>query len=147
MNPHFITKPADILFSPVPNSTDWIIRMDTGYYSAILDKVIVVGKNFITDLASVPRPLWWIYPPSGKYDLAVVLHDWLFWNQLCTFEQANRVLQEAMIVCGCSKFDADAFYHAVGFSKGVYRKYGKMSDAERETGFAKIIDGQIIIEK
>jgi hypothetical protein len=130
MNPHFITKPADILFSPVPNSTDWIIRMDTGYYSA-----------------SVPRPLWWIYPPSGKYDLAVVLHDWLFWNQLCTFEQANRVLQEAMIVCGCSKFDADAFYHAVGFSKGVYRKYGKMSDAERETGFAKIIDGQIIIEK
>lgn len=147
----FITPPAKILYSPVPNSRDWIVRGDgIKYYSVILSKVIWVEPNFITDLGSIPRPLWWLYPPSDWYDNAVAIHDNLFWFQKCSFGQANRVLQEAMLVLDkTKKFDAAAFYHAVSIgSRKTYEKYGRMSDAERETGFAIIHDdGSIEIPK
>jgi hypothetical protein len=37
-----------------------------------------VPAGFVTDFASVPRPLWSIFPPTGKYAPAAVLHDWLY---------------------------------------------------------------------
>jgi hypothetical protein len=41
--------------------------------------VICVPPGFVTDGASVPRPLWWLYPPfEGDYDAAAVLHDFLY---------------------------------------------------------------------
>ncbi len=32
---------------------------------------------FKTDLASVPRAAWYLFPPSGEYAAAAVLHDYL----------------------------------------------------------------------
>src|SRR3990167_8670023 len=38
-----------------------------------------VPKGFYTDGASVPRPLWMLYPPFGEaYEAAAVLHDFLY---------------------------------------------------------------------
>jgi hypothetical protein len=39
--------------------------------------VVRVPAGFVTDLASTPRPIWWIYPPFGRYLKAAVLHDYL----------------------------------------------------------------------
>lgn len=39
---------------------------------------IVVPEGFITDFASIPRFLWSIYPPTGRYQEAAVIHDWLY---------------------------------------------------------------------
>lgn len=36
-----------------------------------------VEAGFVTDLASVPRPFWWLVPRSGRYTPAAVLHDFL----------------------------------------------------------------------
>ncbi len=36
-----------------------------------------VPAGFRTDLATVPRPVLWLVPESGRYTLAAVLHDWL----------------------------------------------------------------------
>jgi hypothetical protein len=147
MNAQFLTKPADHIFSPVPNSDDWIVRGEIRFYSAILGRVITVPLLFITDLASTPFWLWWKYPPSGKYDLAVILHDWLFWTQQCTFDEANQVLREAMLICGCKQKDANNFYWGVRLgSKGVWDGYAKQTDADRLKGFAIIEEnGNIII--
>lgn len=38
----------------------------------------VVPAGFITDFASVPRILWWIFPPYGEFTKAAVLHDYLY---------------------------------------------------------------------
>lgn len=41
----------------------------------------VIPRGFETDGASVPRPLWWLYPPFGEdYQNAAVLHDYLYAN-------------------------------------------------------------------
>ena len=38
----------------------------------------VVPAGFITDFASVPRILWWIFPPYGEFTKAAVVHDYLY---------------------------------------------------------------------
>lgn len=40
-------------------------------------RVIAVPKGFVTDGASVPRPLWWLLPTWGRYSRAAVIHDHL----------------------------------------------------------------------
>lgn len=40
-------------------------------------QVFVVAVGFLTDLASVPKLLWWLYPPFGRYTKAAVVHDML----------------------------------------------------------------------
>ncbi|MCZ2815104.1 DUF1353 domain-containing protein [Modestobacter sp. VKM Ac-2984] len=37
----------------------------------------VVPSGFRTDFASVPRVVVWLFPRSGRYTPAAVLHDWL----------------------------------------------------------------------
>ncbi|EAA23052.1 hypothetical protein [Fusobacterium vincentii ATCC 49256] len=39
---------------------------------------IKVFRGFITDGASVPKSLQWIYNPFGKYINAAVIHDYLY---------------------------------------------------------------------
>jgi hypothetical protein len=38
---------------------------------------VVIPKGFVTDLATVPRIFWGIISPSGRHDLACVVHDYL----------------------------------------------------------------------
>lgn len=43
--------------------------------------MITVPKDYVTDLASVPRALWAIFPPFGRYTAAAVVHDYLYNEQ------------------------------------------------------------------
>jgi hypothetical protein len=45
---------------------------------------ITAPPGYITDLASTPRCIWWIFPPFGTYTGAAVIHDWLYTNELYT---------------------------------------------------------------
>lgn len=40
--------------------------------------IIIIPKGFIWDLSSTPRFLWWLLPPDGDFDLAYLLHDYLW---------------------------------------------------------------------
>ncbi len=62
---------------------------------------IVVPKGFVTDFASIPRPLWNVLPPTGAYGKAAVLHDYLYRTAgMATRPEADAVLKEAMEVIG-----------------------------------------------
>jgi Protein of unknown function (DUF1353) len=39
---------------------------------------ILIQEGFRTDLASIPRILWWVLPPFGDYNEAAVVHDFLY---------------------------------------------------------------------
>ena len=39
---------------------------------------IVVPEGFVTDFASTPKWCWMIYPPTGHYQRAALLHDYLY---------------------------------------------------------------------
>ena len=61
---------------------------------------IVVPKGFETDYASVPRFLWNIIPPTGKYSRAAVVHDYLYRSQITSRVVADAIFYEAMRALG-----------------------------------------------
>ena len=56
---------------------------------------ITVPAGFITDLASIPKALhWW----EGKTDASMapaILHDYLYWYQPCSKDEADAVMYVA----------------------------------------------------
>lgn len=82
---------------------------------------ITVPRNTVTDLASVPRCLWMIFPPHGRYAKAAIVHDYLYSNAIGTKAFADNVFNEAMLVLGVPKWRRLAMYWAVrAFGRGGY---------------------------
>lgn len=57
---------------------------------------ITVPIGFITDLSSVPRIFWSIYPPSGRYMAASIVHDFLYCRHSVSRKKADIIFLEAM---------------------------------------------------
>lgn len=57
---------------------------------------VTVPKGFVTDLASIPRLFWSALPKTGRYAYAAVLHDYLYWTQSTTRQEADKILETAM---------------------------------------------------
>jgi hypothetical protein len=99
------------------------------YASAVLDGVLTVPAGFPTDFASIPRGLWNILPPVGKYDAGAVCHDRLyrdggFGGRAIARGVADRVLREAMEVSGVNRVQRWLIY--AGLRTGgwvVWRRY------------------------
>ncbi len=86
-----------------------------------LDDVIYVPEGYVTDLASVPRLLWALFPPHGRYAKAAIIHDWLYDNALRTKAEADRIFLDAMTVLGVPRWRRRLMYLAVRlFGKGKY---------------------------
>lgn len=83
--------------------------------------VIEVPAGFVTDLASVPRILWILLPPDGKYAKAAIIHDYLYDNALRTKAEADRIFLDGMTVLGVPKWKRMLMYGAVKlFGRGRY---------------------------
>lgn len=90
---------------------------------------IDVPAGFKTDLASIPRGLWNVLPPVGRYDAAAVVHDLLYQRNGCTRAEADAVLLEAMGVLGVGRLARWTIYAGVRTGGWVvwnnYRKRGQ----------------------
>jgi hypothetical protein len=74
---------------------------------------ITVPAGFVTELGSVPRRLRWWQGPTEASIAPAVFHDYLYWTQACTQDEADAVLYHAMTVQdGATAKDA-AIYRAV----------------------------------
>ena len=59
---------------------------------------VEVPAGFVTDFASIPRWLWWLYPPDGRWAQASVVHDVLYRQQVRNRAAADAVFLQAMEV-------------------------------------------------
>lgn len=83
--------------------------------------IIEVPVDNITDLASVPRALWAIFPPNGRYAKAAIIHDYLYANALRTKKEADRIFLDAMTVLDVPTWKRYLMYTAVRiFGRGAY---------------------------
>lgn len=93
--------------SPLDNGRDWEILEEFTYFVGELDSNthVTVPVGFVTDFASVPRMLWSIIPPWGKYGKAAIIHDYLWLGYTMVVEgrqtpvdrkTANLIFLEAM---------------------------------------------------
>ena len=104
-----------LVVSPRPDGKTWIILSDFGYEIGHVGSgnEIDVPIGFWTDFASVPRPLWVIFPRWGKYGNATVIHDWLYVDQSRTRRESDLILLEAMGVLSVSPWQKYPIYWAV----------------------------------
>ena len=81
-----------------------------------------VPQGFLTDGASIPRPLWLLLPPWGRYGQAAVLHDYLIEGGVISYEshtekptraEADRIFLEAMAVLEVNLVTRYAMYAGV----------------------------------
>lgn len=80
-----------------------------------------VPKGFETDFASVPRAVWWLFPPDGQYAQSAVTHDYLYqMRKDLTFKgpkrsrkECDQIFLEAMETLGVNAFTRNSMYAAV----------------------------------
>jgi hypothetical protein len=100
-------------FMPFADGNDSMVTADLKYQIGTTDFTVVVPAGFVTDFASVPRAFWSLLPPAGTYQLAAVVHDFLYWDQACTREQADGLLRAAMIESRVEPAKRTIIYEAV----------------------------------
>ena len=59
-----------------------------------------VPTGYKTDFASVPRFFWRLYPPTGVYMHAAVLHDWLCDTKILGYKETHLMFDMAMTATG-----------------------------------------------
>jgi hypothetical protein len=90
---------------------------------------IDIPKGFFSDLASVPRLFWRLFPPSGKYTAAAIVHDFLYYNQSAQVNvtdalhlaraDADATFLEAMEALAVAWITRQAIYRAVRIGGGA----------------------------
>ncbi|NBB65440.1 DUF1353 domain-containing protein [Pseudomonas sp. ODNR1LW] len=90
----------------------WALQQELEYRPGDGDEeLIVIPRGFVTDLTSIPRLVWSVYPPDGPWAKAAVIHDFLYytkgtgvWHRHCgvtraqayTRKEADDILKQAM---------------------------------------------------
>lgn len=108
---------ADIALDLLPNGK-WKTIFDEVYRTKI--GTITVPVGYVTDLASVPRILWPLLPPFGRYAHAAVMHDWLYTTHRTRRKSADAALKEVMIQDGVSRWQVWVIYTAVRLFGGSH---------------------------
>ncbi len=102
----------------------WRVTQAFKYYTGAPEdqRWVYIPAGYLTDGASVPRPLWWLLRPWGRYGQAAVVHDWLCeYSQLyhrgqlvpITRAQADGIFREAMKVAGVGVITRQVMYLGV----------------------------------
>lgn len=84
-----------LVVSPFGDGKYWYLREDL-IWLARSGQTISVPQGFVTDFTSVPRPIWWLFPPWAKYGNAAVVHDYCYWEQSMSRKTADAVILEGM---------------------------------------------------
>lgn len=76
---------------------------------------VTVPSGFVTDLASVPRALWSIFPPFGLYTGASVVHDYIYRTSTieCTKNVADMIFKELMQQASVPNVTVESMFLAV----------------------------------
>jgi hypothetical protein len=91
---------------------------------------VQVPIGFVTDLASIPREFWAILSPHARYSYPAIIHDYLYWMQICTRDVADDVLKLAMKDMKVSGAQVFTIYKAVRIAgRGAWSSNSAMRQA------------------
>ncbi len=104
-----------LILDPISNGKAILLEE---YVYEINGYLIRVPKSFITDGASVPKSLQWLYNPFGKYIKAAVIHDYLYSiynNTGINKTLADKIFNFIMKETGVDNRTRRKFYTAVKY--------------------------------
>lgn len=79
---------------PVTKTETGKFRLTSNYQIQTSLCLFTIPKGFVTNFATTPKWIHWLYPPRGKYDRAALLHDYF-----CNVNNRYKVLPEGKKVC------------------------------------------------
>ena len=112
-----------LILNPISNGKAILLEE---YVYEINGYLIRVPKSFITDGASVPHSLQWLYNPYGKYINAAVVHDYLYScynNTGINRTLSDKIFRHIMQETGVDNRTVRRFYAAVrAFGETSWKK-------------------------
>lgn len=114
----------DPLILEYQDGRNWELVNEFDYHTDVGSLGVVhVPALFYTDFASVPRFLWRVLPPTGRYGKAAVVHDYLYRTRgVATKAEADHVFLEAMTALGVGWWTRTCMYWGVRvFGGSSYR--------------------------
>lgn len=78
-------------------------------------KPVTVPEEFVTDLASIPRPLWSVFSPRFSNFIAPsILHDYMYkCPHFYTRKEADDIFYSALLANGVTRVTSTKFYMGV----------------------------------
>ena len=116
------TKPLKLEYI---DGKEWKLTNAFVYYTdlPVKYKAFTIPSGFITDFATIPKILCFVFDRFGKYGKAAVLHDYLYSQCPVSRDTADDMFLEAMKVLGVNKTRRYLIYFAVRlFGKKHYCK-------------------------
>ena len=99
---------------------------------------ILVPRWFVTDFASVPKIFWSLFPKTGKYRDAAVVHDYLYrYNGFGFWSRAgvDKIFIQAMKELEVPWWKRQALWSAVRI--GGWKTWRKYNAQNESSGFEK----------
>ena len=94
----FIGLPIQVCYI---DGIEWRLERNVGYRT-LADETTTVRAPFRFDFASIPRPLYWLFPPAGDgknlYGVAAIWHDWLYCHRKIGGRVINRAEADAIFL-------------------------------------------------
>ena len=88
---------------------------------------VTVPRGFVTDFASIPRVFWSALRPDGRYTWPAIVHDYLYWTQTTSKEQADTIFKFGMEDLGVGTVTSTGIYEAVHlFGKQAWDKNAQL---------------------
>ena len=88
------------------DGANWLLQSPLLYQIGKNDTdIVIVPRGFITDFASMPQPfkaLRDLVPSTDRYGIPALVHDYLYWRQDCTREQADNIMEISLKQAGIS---------------------------------------------
>ena len=106
-----VTRPT--VTQLVPDPPLFMVAHPLRYETPDRQHAFVVPVGFVTDLASIPKGLWWWQSPHEGTLAPAILHDYLYWEQSCTKDEADAVMYLAMHDVGLTGVRAEAVYRGI----------------------------------
>ncbi len=101
--------------------------------------IVIVPRGFVTDFASIPQPfkaLRDLMPSTERYGIPALVHDYLYWRQDCTREEADNIMEIALKEAGVSLIERRVVHEGL-------RQFGQSAwDANRrarESGLIRTV--------
>src|SRR3954469_23377943 len=127
--------PAPVV-QPFNNGNDWVVVKPFTYTIGQTTYRITVPAGFVTDFASIPAAMRGFLSPTGQEGRAAIIHDYLYWNQPCTREQADWILRLGMIESRVSLVTRQAVYWAV---RAMGDTAWQQNALERRAGLPRVV--------
>jgi len=94
-------------------------------------------RGFVTDLASIPKVLWSVLPPTSRYTHAAIIHDFLYWTQTVSRSEADEILRIGMGELDVAGWKTFSIYKAVSMFGSKAWEHNAKLKAQGESRFLR----------